>query len=87
MTLIRGQKKNKKQHNSRIKSFHPRILAFLVKNKESACNAGDMGLIPGLERCPGEGNGNLLQYFCLGNPMGRGAWWATVHGSQESDTT
>ena len=39
-----------------------------------------MGLIPGLERCHGEGNGNLLQYSYLGNPMGRGAWWATIHG-------
>ena len=40
----------------------------------------EMGSIPGLERSPGEGNGNLHQYSCLGNPMGRGAWWATVHG-------
>ena len=48
--------------------------------KESACNAGDMGLIPEVERCTGEGNGNLLQYSCLGNSMGRGAWWATIHG-------
>ena len=39
-----------------------------------------MGSIPGLGRSPGEGNGNLLQYSCLGNPMDRGAWWATVHG-------
>ena len=48
--------------------------------KESACNAGDQGLTPGAGRVPGEGNGNLLQYSCLGNPMDRGAWWATVHG-------
>ena len=47
--------------------------------KASACNAGDLGLIPGLERAPGEGNGNPLQYFFLGNPMDGGAWWATVH--------
>ena len=46
--------------------------------KESACNAGDLSLIPGLERSPGEGNGNPLQYSCLKNPMDRGAWWATV---------
>ena len=46
--------------------------------KESACNAGDKGLIPGLERSLGEGNGNPLQYSCLGNPMDRGAGWATV---------
>ena len=49
-------------------------------SKESACNAGDPGSIPGLERSPGEGNGNPLQYFCLENPVDRGAWQATVHG-------
>ena len=48
--------------------------------KESACNAGDLGSIPGLGRSPGEGNGNPLQYSCLENPMDRGAWRATVHG-------
>ena len=48
--------------------------------KESAYNVGDLGLIPGLGRSPGEGNGNPLQYYCLENPMDRGAWWATVHG-------
>ena len=41
---------------------------------------GDPDLIPRLERLPGEGKENPLQYFCLGNPMDRGAWWATVHG-------
>ena len=54
--------------------------------KVSACNAGDLGPIPGSERCPGEGNGNPLQYSCLGNPMDRGAWWATVHGVAKSRT-
>ena len=49
-------------------------------SKESACNAGDLGLIPQLGRSPGEGNGNPLQYSCLENPMDRGAWHATVHG-------
>ena len=48
--------------------------------KESACNAGDTGLIPGLGRSPAEGNGNPLQYSCLGNPMDGGAWQATVYG-------
>ena len=47
--------------------------------KESACNAGDLGSIPGLERSPGEGNGYPLQYSCLENSMERGAWQATVH--------
>ena len=48
-------------------------------DKESACNAGNLGLIPGLGRSPGEGNGSPLQYSCLENPMDRGTWWATVH--------
>ena len=48
--------------------------------KESTCNEADSGLIPGWERSPGGGNGNPLQYSCLGNPMDRGAWWATVPG-------
>ena len=48
--------------------------------KESACNAGDPGSIPELGRFPGEGNGNPLQYPCLGNPMNRESWQATVHG-------
>ena len=47
--------------------------------KDSACNAGDLGSIPGLGRFPGEGNGNPLQYSCLENPMDRGAWQAIVH--------
>ena len=51
---------------------------------ESAHSVGDPGSIPGLERSPGEGTGNLLQHACLGNPMDRGAWWATVHGVAES---
>ena len=54
-----------------------------VKNpramQETACNAGDVGSVPGWGRSPGEGNGNPLQYSCLGNPMDRGAWWAPVH--------
>ena len=49
-------------------------------SKESACNAGDMGSIPGSERYPGKRNSNPLQYSCLENPMDRGAWRATVHG-------
>ena len=52
----------------------------MVKNPPA--NAGDVGSIPGLGRSPGEGNGNPLQYSCLGNLMDRAAWWATVHGLQ-----
>ena len=54
--------------------------------KESACSVEDSGLIPGLGSFPGEGNSNPLQYSCLGNPMDKGAWWATVHGPQKSQT-
>ena len=56
----------------------------VVKNPPA--NAGDLGLIPELGRSPGEGNGNPLQYSCLGNPMDRGAWRATVHGVTKSWT-
>ena len=49
----------------------------MIKNPPA--NSGDLGLIPGSGRSPEEGNGSLLQYSCLGNPMDRGAWWATVH--------
>ena len=54
--------------------------------KVSACNAGNLGLIPGLGRAPGEGNGNPLQYSCLENFMDGGACWATVHGVPKSWT-
>ena len=56
----------------------------MVKNLTA--NAGDTGSIPGWARSPGVGNGNPLRYSCLGNPMDRGVWWATVHGVAESDT-
>ena len=54
--------------------------------KDSAFNVedtGDAGSIPGSGRSPGEGNGNPLQYSCLGNPMDRGAWWATVQSVRQ----
>ena len=58
----------------------------LVKNLP--VSAGDMGMIPGSGRSPGEGNGNPLWYSWLGNPMDRGAWWITVDGiTEESDMT
>ena len=57
-----------------------------LEGKETACNAGDLGLIPGLGRSLGEGNGYPLQYSCLENLMDRGAWWATVHGVRKSQT-
>ena len=55
-------------------------------SKESACHTGDVGLIPGLGRSPGEGNGNPLQYSCLENPLDRGAWQAIVHRVAKSQT-
>ena len=54
--------------------------------KESACNAGDLGLIPGLGRSPGEGVNYPLQYFCMENSMDSGVWCVTVHGVANSPT-
>ena len=54
--------------------------------KASACNAGDLGSIPGLGKSPGEWNGNPLQYSCLENPIGGEAWWPIVHGVAKSQT-
>ena len=58
-------------------------LPWWLRGKEFACQAGDAGLIPWLGKCPGEENGNLLQCSCLGNPMDRGSWQATVCGTAE----
>ena len=55
-------------------------------SSKSAGGARDVGLIPALGRSPGGGNGNPLQYSCLGNPMDTGVWWATVHGVAKSWT-
>ena len=64
------------------------LLPWWLSGKESTSTAGDAGSIPGSGRSPGEGNGNPLQCSCLGNPMDRGAWWATVHGGhKESELT
>ena len=74
-----GQEKKKKNlPNLRTPKASP-----MAQCKESTCHAGDSGLIPGSGRCPGEGNGNPLQYSCLGSPKDRGAWQATVHGVTE----
>ena len=61
----------------------------MVKNPPgNAGDASDVGSIPGLGRSPEEGNGNPLQYSCLGNPTDRGVWWAPLHGvTKELDTT
>ena len=63
--------------------YSPQVfLGFLggSNDKESACNAGDLVLIPGWGRAPGGGHNNPLQYSCVENPMDRGAWWAAVYG-------
>ena len=67
--------------------IYANIYPWWLSDKESASKE-DVGSIPGSGRCPGEGNGNPLQYSCLGNPMDKEAWWVTVHGiAKESDTT
>ena len=80
-------------HSPSSKSTPPKLrciytMASLVAQtvKESACNVGDLGLIPGSGRSTAEGNGNPLQYSCLGNPMDRGPWPDTVHGVAKSPT-
>ena len=63
-------------------------LPWWLNSKEFTCNAGDVSSISRSGRVPGEGNGNPLQYSSLEIPMGRGAWWAIVHGvAKELDTT
>ena len=62
------------------------VIAGASDGKESACNAGYLGPIPGLGRSPGEGTGCPLEYCCLENSMDRGAWWATVHWVPKSQT-
>ena len=61
-------------------------LPYSSDGKESACSTGDPGSIPGPGRSPGEGNGNLLQYYCLENPTDRRTWQATVYGVTKSPT-
>ena len=70
-----------------LTSLRASQVATVIKNPSA--NAGNIraaGSIPGLGRCPGGGHHNLLQDFCLENPIDRGAWWATVHGVSKSQT-
>ena len=83
---------SRKQDNPII-SIHTQFRSLFVRGfprgslgKESAWNLGDLGLIPGLGRSPGEGNGYPLQYSCLENSMDRGAWQATAHRVAKSPT-
>ena len=66
---------------------HTHTFSGGLDGEESACNVGDLCLIPGLGRSPGEGNGNPIKYSCLENSTDRGAWQATVQGVTVSDTT
>ena len=68
--------------SNQIQIFMLFLSSSAVKNPPA--NAGNSTSILGLERSPGEGNGHPLQFSCLGNPMERGAWWATVHGVAKS---
>ena len=79
------KKKKKKSLEVGLDSHRASLVAQIVKN-ESTYNAGDQGSVPGLGRSPGEGNGYMLQYPCLGNPTDRGAWRVTVHGVPNSWT-
>ena len=67
-----------------VPSFSSKSFPHSSVGNQYACNAGDLGLIPGSGRSPGEGNGNPLQNSSLENPVGRGAWRATVHGATDS---
>ena len=84
-SVVTATSKGKQEKGCNILSIG---LPRRFSSQESACQAGDAVLIPGLGRSPEEGNGNLLQYSCLGNPMDREAWWTAVHGvTKESDMT
>ena len=77
----------KKAWGSFDSSYTPFWLPWWLSGEESACQCRRHGSVPGLVRSPGGGNGNTLLCSCLGNPMNRGAWQATVHGVAESDMT
>ena len=86
------QKSTLKSGNKNICHFQALVIIMGFPGgsdgKESTCNAGDTGLIPGSGRFPEEGNSYPLQYSYLGNAMDRGAWWPRVHGvTKELDTT
>ena len=86
-----GEKKHVRNDLISVKGNHL-FKQHLIKmycgseSKESACNAGDQGSIPGSGRSPGKGNGDPLQCSCLENPMDRGAWLAIVHGVAKAQT-
>ena len=84
--IVHGVAKRERDWTTSLSGTDHRLLRWL-RGKESACNAGDSSLISGSGRYPGEGNGNPLQYSCLGN-LDRGAWQGIVHMvTKRSDTT
>ena len=83
---LHGQGLGEKESQGQIMPFTRCGLPGGSDNKESACNVGDVGSIPGLEKCPGEGNGYPLLYSCLDNSMDRRARCATVYGVARSQT-
>ena len=89
--MLKKKKKQPQQQSGAHSTLSTMVGVLLIMmsfpggsdGKESACNAGDPGSIPGLGRPLGEENGNPLQYSCLENSMDRGAWQATVHGGSQ----
>ena len=71
------------RHSDSITITHNKDFPRWLSGKEATCQAGDAGLIPGPGTSPGEGNDNPFQGSCLGNPIEKGAWWATVHGGSQ----
>ena len=81
---VKKKKKFIRNQSSEKSEILPYCFPGGSDGKESACNAGDLGSIPGSRRFPGGGNGNLLQYSCMENSVDRGAWRAMVHGVTKS---
>ena len=75
-----------KQGKRNERGYFPGGASVVKEPPANAGGTGNSGSIPGSERTPGGGNGNLFQYSCLENPMDRGTWWATVHGIAKSWT-
>ena len=78
----KGNAKEDSNYHTVALISHASRTSLVAQMVESVYSAGDLGLIPGSGRLPGDGNGNPLQYSCLRNPIDRGAWWAKSMGSQ-----
>ena len=82
----KGLETTQKSINDTMNKTYLKTITRQLSSKESACNAGVTGLIPGLGRSSGGRNGHPFQYSCLENSINRGAWQATVHGTAKSQT-